>query len=389
MKLVTSESVSPGHPDKVADQISDAVLDWCLSKDPKAHVACETLVTKDNVVLSGEISSREFSTYSIPVDDIVRPVVKDIGYDFAGFNWETLNITNFLHGQSGDIAKGVNAAENHQQGAGDQGIMFGYACPNDFGTEYMPVPIYYCHRLMSYMWNVRRSWPQWASVLLPDAKCQMTFDMEDKSRPVLKSVVLSHQHRSSLDYDAFCEFAIRAVSNIVPKEMLGDEFVLAGPDDAPDYSRKNAVWMYINPTGQFLIGGPEGDCGLTGRKIIVDTYGGRGRIGGGALSGKDASKVDRSAAYMCRKVAKDICRFINRPVEVAVAYAIGCPNPLEVSVNANSAMDDDFIRDALKKYDFSPRGMIDFLGLEHPDGWSYRQTAMNGHFGHAEFPWEK
>jgi len=347
------------------------------------------MVAKDNVVLSGEISGDGIDAEAIPLDEIVRPVIRDIGYDMPGFDWRTVEITSFLHGQSDDIAQGVNASGRHEQGAGDQGIMFGCAVPDDFGTEYMPVPISCCHRLMAYMWNARRTWDEWSAVLLPDAKCQMTFDMEDASRPVLKSAVLSHQHRPSMDMDAFRSFAVDAVKAVVPEEMRGDAFEVVGPDQAPDYGRKGVVWMYVNPTGQFVKGGPDADAGLTGRKIVVDTYGGQGRVGGGSLSSKDPSKVDRSAAYMCRKVAKDICRATGRPAEVSVAYAIGCPHPLEVRVDTGSEMDDGITRDALAKYDFRPRGIIDFLGLEHPNGWTYRQTAMNGHFGHREFPWER
>ena len=281
MKLITSESVSCGHPDKVADQISDAILDHCISNDPESHVAVETLCTTNKVVVAGEVSTKADMSVST-IDALVRNVVKDIGYDFNGFDYERLHVENYIHSQSPDIAFGVNERDGHEQGAGDQGIMFGYA-EGASETEFMPIPIYYANKMMSHFEKIRRTREFWKEWLLPDAKCQLTFDFEDEKNPILKAVVLSHQHKAGIDKKAFADFVVSQIPEVVPQKHLVGDFKIVGPDDKVDYDDKNSIWVYVNPAGEFVTGGPDGDTGLTGRKIIVDNYGSAAKVGGGCV----------------------------------------------------------------------------------------------------------
>lgn len=364
--LFTSESVSVGHPDKVADQISDEVLDECLRQDKNSHVACETLCTTNRVVVAGEIATNA----EIDVDGIVRGVVRDIGYEQDGFSWRTLEVQNYLHRQSPDIAMGVGSGED--QGAGDQGIMFGYAC-GTAETEYMPVPIYYAHRVMEHFAQARRCTEFGLRYLRPDAKCQLTFEYGG-DEPVLRTVVVSHQHTEDMRVEDLRIICWNDLHMVIPMRYWQDD-----------------TRLLVNPTGRFVIGGPDGDTGLTGRKIIVDTYGGYGRHGGGAFSGKDPSKVDRSAAYMCRHVAKHLVKSgMCGKCEIQVGYAIGVAEPVSIYVDSFGTGDDGQLSKYVReKFDFRPGAIIERLGLTVPWGWSYNQAAMNGHFGHQNFPWER
>ena len=369
-KLFTSESVSVGHPDKMSDQISDAVLDHCLLHDPESRVACETLCAFNHVVLAGEITTRA-NIAPDTLDRLVRGVVRDIGYTSGVFTADELTLSSYIHQQSPDIAQGVDPDENNEQGAGDQGMMFGYA-EGDEETEYMPVPIYYAHRLMAEMRRLREADPFGQKFLRPDAKCQLTFDIGAET-PVLDTLVLSHQHTAEMDMEEFKQFCLKAAKDVIP-ERHWDE----------------GVKTFFNPTGKFVVGGPDGDSGLTGRKIVVDTYGGVGSVGGGAFSGKDPSKVDRSGAYMARYVAKNlVANRMCKRCEVQVAYAIGVAAPVSIMVNDFGEGVyglEDYVR---RKFDFRPRAINELFALKSPAGWSYRRTAENGHFGHREFPWEK
>jgi len=372
-RLFTSESVSEGHPDKLCDQISDAVLDACLADDPESHVACETYATTGMVLVGGEITTRTY----VDIQTLAREVVRDIGYtdpDF-GIDYESMAILNTIHSQSPDIDQGVSgrglAEYTGQQGAGDQGMMFGFACRET--PELMPAPIMYAHRILERAAELRKSGA--IAWLRPDAKSQVTLEYEDH-RPIrVDTVVVSHQHDPEVKYDEIRETIIeRVVKPILePTGLLGSD-----------------VKYFVNPTGRFVIGGPMGDTGLTGRKIIVDSYGGMGRHGGGAFSGKDPSKVDRSAAYMARYVAKNIVAAgLAERCEIEVAYAIGVPFPVSVMVESfgTSSVPDDRIAAAVTKvFDLSPSGIIRVLDLKKP---VYRATAAYGHFGRNGFSWER
>ncbi len=368
--LFTSESVSEGHPDKVADQISDAVLDAIFEQDIKARVACETLVNTGMVIISGEITTSAW----IDIQDVVRRTIKEIGYNSSdmGFDWESCAVITSIDKQSADIAMGVDEFDNHEQGAGDQGLMFGYAS-NETGVL-MPAPITYAHRLVKRQAEVRKNGT--LSWLRPDAKSQVTFRYEDGKPTGIEAVVLSTQHNPDIDNKAIHE----AVMDEIIKPVLPAEWL----DKDTKY--------FINPTGKFVIGGPVGDCGLTGRKIIVDTYGGMARHGGGAFSGKDPSKVDRSAAYAGRYVAKNIVAAgLADKCEIQVSYAIGVAEPTSISVETfgTGKIDDDRIVELVREhFDLRPKGLIKMLDLLRP---IYRNTAAYGHFGREEedFTWEK
>ena len=374
--VFTSESVSEGHPDKVCDQISDAILDALLAQDPESRVACETLATTNLIVLSGEITTKA----TVDFQKIARKVAGDIGYDNddLGFNANDAEVIVKIHQQSPDIAQGVDAATSlsREQGAGDQGMMFGFACSET--DAFMPAPIYYCHRIMEEFARLRHTgnYP----FLRPDAKTQISF-LYDGGKPVaIKSIVVSHQHTPDMNIKDLEALAHQVVTKVIPKQYL---------DASPD------VKFYINQTGRFVLGGPAGDTGLTGRKIIVDSYGGMGRHGGGAFSGKDPSKVDRSATYMARYVAKNlVAAGIASVCEIQVAYVIGQAQPLSLNVNTfgTGVVPDSKIADFLlsgQLFDFRPARIIDMLGLKTPKDWSYLQSASYGHFGRSIFPWEK
>jgi S-adenosylmethionine synthetase len=381
--LFTSESVSMGHPDKVADQISDAILDHCLRADPWSRVACETLVTTDLVIVAGEVTTQaDLSPQT--VEALVRETVRDIGYvdPRIGFSADTCQVQIYLHRQSHDIAIGVDAG-----GAGDQGMMFGYAC--DETKTLMPLPIYLAHRLMENQARLRRSGElPW---IRPDAKGQVTVEYHADGTPArIHTVVLSTQHDESV-------VVVRNGKKYFSEEarrILIDKLILPTLwAERPDLVRGEIIY-HINPTGCFLQGGPHGDTGLTGRKIIVDTYGGRGRHGGGAFSGKDATKVDRSAAYMARYIAKNIVAAqLASQCEVQLAYAIGYPEPLSIWVSAfgtlREGLSEEQLIDLIREhFALTPQGIIDMLQLRRP---IYRETARHGHFGRElpEFTWER
>lgn len=398
--LFTSESVSMGHPDKVADQISDAILDHCLKADPKSRVACETLVTTDLVVVAGEVTTAADLSRST-VDRLVRDVIRDIGYTdpTIGFAASTCQINSHLHTQSGDIAMGVDSG-----GAGDQGMMFGFAC--DETHALMPLPIYLAHRLVEKHAELRQSGA--LPFLRPDAKSQVTVEYNaDGSPHRIHTVVLSTQHDESVvDKGPHGSlFADKARQVLIDKlilptlraerpDLIRGELKLVRPGTSGDGHAGNAILCHVNPTGCFLVGGPHGDCGLTGRKIIVDTYGGRGRHGGGAFSGKDPTKVDRSAAYMARYIAKNVVKAgLAAQCEVQLSYAIGYPDPLNIWVSsfgttAHGLSDDDIIALVRKHFKLTPKGIIEALDLRRP---IYRETARHGHFGRElpAFSWEK
>ncbi|MEN8189949.1 MAG: methionine adenosyltransferase [Thermodesulfobacteriota bacterium] len=369
--LFTSESVSEGHPDKVADQVSDAILDSIISQDPTARVACETMVTTGMAVIAGEITTSAW----VDMPDVVRQTIRSIGYNSSdmGFDWRSCAVLTSIDKQSVDIAQGVDEGTgvDLDQGAGDQGLMFGYAC--DETDVLMPMPITYAHRLTKRQSEVRKSGRlPW---LRPDAKSQVTIEYEDNSPKRIEAVVLSTQHDDIVDYEDLKEGVMEEiVKPILPADMV---------DDKTKY--------YINPTGRFVIGGPVGDCGVTGRKIIVDTYGGKGSHGGGAFSGKDPSKVDRSSSYMGRYVAKNIVAAgIAKEVEVQIAYAIGISQPVSINVNSfgTGKMSDDAIKDLISKhFDLRPKAIIQQLDLLRP---IYQATAAYGHFGRKrdDFTWE-
>ncbi len=375
-RLFTSESVTEGHPDKMCDQISDAVLDAILAQDPAAHVACETATTTGLVMVMGEITTTAY----VPVDDIVRKVVTDIGYDRAkyGFDGTTCSVLTALHEQSPDIAQGVNAALEGRAagekdiGAGDQGMMFGYAC--DETPEMMPMAIALAHRITRKLTELRKDGTlPW---LRPDGKSQVTVEYED-DRPVrVDAVVVSTQHDPDIAYEDLREAIIdRVIRASVPAELLD-----------------GGTKFYVNPTGRFVIGGPMGDSGLTGRKIIVDTYGGYARHGGGAFSGKDPTKVDRSAAYAGRYAAKNIVAAgLAKRCEIELAYAIGVARPVSLLVDTfgTGVIPDDRLAQIVSEtFDLRPAGIIEMLDLRRP---IYRQTAAYGHFGRTDIdlPWER
>lgn len=367
--LFTSESVAMGHPDKVADQISDAILDACLQADPYARVACETLVTTGLIVLSGEITTHAHPNYP----DIAREVIREIGYTDSslGFDYKSCGVLVSFNKQSPDIAQGVNELGSKEQGAGDQGMMFGYAC--DETPELMPLPIMLCHKIVLELGRLRRIHA--IPYLRPDAKAQVTIEYDANHRPVrLHTVVVSTQHSPEVEHAVIVEDMKSVVKTLVPKGFIDQKTL-----------------FYINPTGRFVVGGPEGDCGLTGRKIIVDTYGGMGRHGGGAFSGKDPTKVDRSACYAARYVAKNIVAAdLASRCEVQVSYAIGISHPISIKVDTfgTGKVSEDKLAEVIPQiFDLSPRGMIDMLHLRRP---IYKKTAFGGHFGRNEkdFTWE-
>ena len=373
--LFTSESVGEGHPDKVADQLSDAVLDEFLTYDPTARVACETLVKNDVVILAGEITSKHVVNY----EKLVRSVVKDIGYNDPklGFDDQGCSVMTFISQQSPDISMGVNEHEglHKEQGAGDQGLMFGFAC--DETPELMPLPISLSHQIMRALSRDRRT--AQGSFLKPDAKSQVTVQYKDGRPQSVHTVVVSTQHAEDVSLKQVEEYVVEnIVKKVIPSQYLAPQ-----------------TRFLINPTGRFVIGGPVGDCGLTGRKIIVDTYGGYSRHGGGAFSGKDPSKVDRSAAYAARYMAKNVVAAgLAQKCEVQVAYAIGVAKPVSVYVNTfdSATIPEEKISLAVQElFDLTPRGIIKSLGLLKP---IYRATASYGHFGRdpgadGSFPWEK
>lgn len=381
--LFTSESVSMGHPDKVADQISDAVLDFCLKHDALSRVACETLVTTDLAVVAGEITTQAPLTRQ-NIDRLVREVIEEIGYTDPkiGFAASTCQVTCHIHSQSPDIAQGVDVG-----GAGDQGMMFGYAC--DETHALMPLPIYLAHRLVERHAQLRRSGE--IKFLRPDAKSQVTVEYNEDGTPHrVSTIVFSTQHDESA---VEVVNGKRRFSGAAREELIHKLILPTLRAENPDLVN-GEIEYHINPTGLFLEGGPHGDCGLTGRKIIVDTYGGRGRHGGGAFSGKDPTKVDRSAAYMARYIAKNIVAAgLARQCEVQLSYAIGHPDPLSIWVNTNNTLVEGLTEDRLielirEHFKLTPRGIIESLDLRRP---IYRETARHGHFGReqAEFTWER
>ncbi len=372
--LFTSESVSEGHPDKVCDRISDMVVDSYLSQDPVSRVACETLTTTNKVVLAGETRGPK-----IEKDELINKVrncIKDIGYDQEGFSWKTANIETFLHEQSTDIAMGVDSKENKEEGAGDQGIMFGYACNET--DDFMPAPIHFSHKILRLMAEDRKSGS--LKGIEPDSKSQVTMLYENNKPIKVTSVVISTQHSKDLNQEKVRELVIPYINKSIPKKYL------------QELDNKE---IYINPTGQFIIGGPDGDTGLTGRKIIVDTYGGAAPHGGGAFSGKDPTKVDRSAAYASRYLAKNIVSAgVSEKCLIQLAYAIGVSKPLSIFVKLAEGDENKVkkVKEIIdKNFNLSPRGIREMLKLNNP---IYEITSAYGHFGRkptnkGEFSWEK
>lgn len=367
-RLFTSESVSEGHPDKVCDQIADAILDACLVQDPNSRVACEVLATTDTVIVSGEITSEAH----LSIENIVRNVVKDIGYVYeeSGFDYKNLKVIELLESQSPDIALGIDSTDTKVLGAGDQGMMFGYACSET--AELMPAPIMFSHRLLQRAATLRKS--NDVNWLRPDAKSQVTLVYEGERPVEIDSIVISHQHDENVSKKELEEY----IREIVIQPTLGASGLLT-----------KRTKYYINPTGRFVIGGPKGDTGLTGRKIIVDTYGGMGRHGGGALSGKDPSKVDRSAAYMGRFVAKNLVAWgLCTRCEIQICYAIGVAEPVAVFIDTfgTGVIDDQEIEALVQReFDLSPQAIIERLDLLRP---IYRAHMNYGHFGKMGVPWE-
>ena len=371
--LFTSESVSEGHPDKVCDRISDSIVDAFLGQDPHSRVAVETMSTTNRVVLAGEVRGPKEVTPEV-LEQVVRATVKEIGYEQDGFHWQRLDVENYIHEQSADIAVGVDAAGNKDEGAGDQGIMFGYACRET--EELMPAPIYMAHAILRSLAEARHSGAE--PGLGPDAKSQVTLEYRDGKPLRATSVVVSTQHSADLDQDAVREIVRPHVVNVLPEDWMCAE------DD-----------FYVNPTGRFVIGGPDGDAGLTGRKIIVDTYGGAAPHGGGAFSGKDPTKVDRSAAYAARYLAKNVVAAgLASRCTIQLAYAIGVSKPLSVYVDTHETgeIGEGRLSKTLQEMlDLSPRGIREQLGLSKP---IYARTAAYGHFGRPAdpdggFSWER
>ena len=368
--LFTSESVTEGHPDKVADQISDGILDAIIAQDPRARVACETLVTTGLAMIAGEITT---SCY-VHMPDVVRETIKEIGYNDSsmGFDWETCAVITSIDRQSPDIAMGVDARNDHEQGAGDQGLMFGYACNET--AELMPMPILYAHRLTARLAEVRKK--NILNFLRPDGKSQVTIRYINGKAVHVDAVVLAAQHTPEVKYSTLREGLIEeVVKKAIPAEHLNGE-----------------TKYFINATGRFVVGGPRGDCGLTGRKIIVDTYGGVGSHGGGAFSGKDPSKVDRSASYMARYIAKNIVAAgLAEKVEVQIAYAIGVAQPVSVMIDTGGTwkIPPDQIAELVREhFDLRPARIIAYLNLLRP---IFKKTACCGHFGRndSDFTWER
>ena len=372
--IFSSESVGEGHPDKVSDSISDSILDACLEQDAKSRVACETLVKSNCVTIAGEITTDAKFDY----EKVVREAIREIGYvnDDDVFHADHIFVTNQLTAQSRDIGQGVDAKaaegkDTDEQGAGDQGIMFGYACNET--DELMPAPIMFAHHILRKMAEIRKE-TELATWLRPDCKSQVALKYENGKMVGIENVVVSTQHAADADNET--------IRNFITEEIIKPSLPADLLNDSTQY--------LINPTGRFVVGGPQGDSGLTGRKIIVDTYGGWGRHGGGAFSGKDPSKVDRSAAYMCRWVAKNIVAAgLADRVEIQVAYAIGYPNPTSITIDCfgTEKAPEDRIQDAIKEvFNFKPAQIVDQLDLLRP---IYRTTTHYGHFGKSELPWEK
>jgi len=372
--LFTSESVSEGHPDKVCDRISDMVVDSYLSRDPFSRVACETLTTTNKVILAGEIRGPKIEKEEIIKK--VRDCIKDIGYDQKGFSWKTANIETFLHEQSADIAMGVDSRDNKDEGAGDQGIMFGYACKET--DDLMPAPIHFSHKILRSMAEDRKKGD--LKGIEPDSKSQVTMLYEDNRPTKVTSVVISTQHSKDLNQEQVKNLVLPYIKKSIPEKYLKD---------------LDSKEIYINPTGQFIIGGPDGDSGLTGRKIIVDTYGGAAPHGGGAFSGKDPTKVDRSAAYAARYLSKNIVSAgVSEKCLIQLAYAIGVSKPLSIFIKL--AEGDENKVSKVKKiidqnFNLSPRGIREMLKLNNP---IYEITSAYGHFGRkptnsGQFTWEK
>ena len=375
-KLFTSESVTEGHPDKLCDYISDSVLDSYLEKDPNSRVACETVAGKGEIIVTGEITSK---AEGIDIEKIVRQAIKEVGYDNSDtdIDYRTCNVHLNISKQSPDIALGVDksleqkAGENlESEGAGDQGIMFGYACRET--ENLMPMPIYLAHKLAKKLTEVRKNGE--IEYLRPDGKTQVTVEYEDGKPVRIDTIVVSTQHEASVDLETLKkDIKNKVIDTVVPKELL---------DEKTKY--------YINPTGRFVIGGPLGDSGLTGRKIIVDTYGGYARHGGGAFSGKDATKVDRSACYMARHLAKNIvANNYAEKCEIQLSYAIGVAKPISIYVETFGTAtipENEIVEKIYNKFDLTPRGIINYLQLQKP---IYRQTTNYGHFGKENLPWEK
>ncbi len=372
--LFTSESVSEGHPDKVCDRISDMVVDSYLSQDPFSRVACETLTTTNKVVLAGEIRGPK-----IDKDEViskVRDCIKDIGYDQKGFSWKTADVQTYLHEQSTDIAMGVDSKDNKDEGAGDQGIMFGYACKET--DDLMPAPIHFSHKILRLMAEDRKKGI--LKGIEPDSKSQVTMLYQDNKPTKVTSVVISTQHSQDLNQEQVKDLVIPYIKKSIPENYVKD---------------LNTKEIYINPTGQFIIGGPDGDTGLTGRKIIVDTYGGAAPHGGGAFSGKDPTKVDRSAAYAARYLSKNIVSAgVSEKCLIQLAYAIGVSKPLSIFIKLAEG-DEDKVSEVKKiidnNFNLSPRGIREMLKLNNP---IYEITSAYGHFGRkptnkGEFTWEK
>lgn len=368
--LFTSESVSEGHPDKIADQVSDAILDELLKNDPDSRVAVESLVTTGLAIVSGEVSTEAY----VDVQEVVREVIRDIGYTKASYRFDadSCGVLSTIHQQSGDIAQGVDSGEDKDQGAGDQGMMFGYAIRET--DELMPMTLQYSHELLKKLAYIRKE-TALMPYLGPDSKSQVTVEYDKNKKPVrVSTIVISTQHDADVDQSQIqSDIKKHLVSQVIPDNLMDSNTIL-----------------HVNPTGRFVIGGPHGDTGLTGRKIIVDTYGGRGGHGGGAFSGKDPSKVDRSAAYASRHIAKNIVAAeLAEECLVQVAYAIGIAEPVSIYVNTfgTGKIDDYLLSDAISKtFDMTPSGIIDRFDLKRP---IYRSTAAYGHFGRDEFPWEK
>ena len=370
--IFTSESVSEGHPDKVCDIISDSVLDLYLSKLPESRVACETLVTTNTVIIAGEVRGPEIK--SDEIEKLIRSRVKDIGYEQEGFHWKNLKFTNYLHSQSQDIAAGVDSVGNKDEGAGDQGIMFGYACTET--KDLMPAPISYSHKVLQLMSEARKSGKE--KFLRPDSKSQFSVIYEKGKPKGISSIVVSTQHEENIDQEKVKEIVRPYVLSVIPKGWMCDE-----------------KHFYVNPTGRFVIGGPDGDSGLTGRKIIVDTYGGAAPHGGGAFSGKDPTKVDRSAAYVARYLAKNIVAAgVAEKCLIQLSYAIGVSQPLSIYIDLFDSEDNKSkkIEEIISKnFNLSPSGIRELLKLNKP---IYQKTAAYGHFGrqpedNGSFSWEK
>ncbi|MDH5747768.1 MAG: methionine adenosyltransferase [Rhodospirillales bacterium] len=371
--LFTSESVSEGHPDKVCDRISDAVVDAYLTGDPLSRVAVETLCTTNRIVLAGEVRGPQSITHDT-IEEVARAAVKDIGYEQDGFHWKNAEVEVYVHSQSSDIAQGVDAAGNKDEGAGDQGIMFGYACRET--DVLMPAPIHYSHNILKSLADARHSGAE--PGLGPDAKSQVTLEYRNNKPVRATSVVVSTQHSENLSQDEVREIVRPHVTGVLPEGWMCDESE-----------------FYVNPTGRFVIGGPDGDAGLTGRKIIVDTYGGAAPHGGGAFSGKDPTKVDRSAAYAARYVAKNVVAAgLAERCTLQLSYAIGVSKPLSVYINTHETgkVDEAKLAATLQEMvDLTPRGIREHLKLSRP---IYARTAAYGHFGRAPepdggFSWEK